>query len=412
MKYKASIMMAVILAIFSSSGLLTGCVEKSQSSIQVGSKPGGPIIFSDPHVEESVRMAIDKETGELYPSDVKDITALSIGAPRIDDWTGIEYCTNLNALMLNTAELGDLSPLAELPDLNALFCFPICNPDSITGPITSDIGHISSCTEFIFIKDISPLSVLNNLTHLYIHTEELADLIPLAELTTLETLSIMGGKIDDITPLEYLANLTVLELVGNRISDITSIASLTGLTRLYFDHNDITDITSLSELTNITELGMSNNRIQDISVLANMTGLTQLAIYNAQISDLSPLINLTSLTELLLDDNKIEDITPLSNLTKLEHLSLGRNQIRDVSPLECLTNLKWLGLHENQISDISPLVKNLGLGNENSMMVPGDMRREVEYDVVRIWANPFSVTAVNEHIPELQERGVFVAWVE
>jgi len=107
------------------------------------------------------------------------------------------------------------------------------------------------------------------------------------------------------------------------------------------------------------------------------------------------LSSLTGLTELHAGGNRLSDIRPLAALVELRVLYLWTNQIEDLAPLAGLTNLSRLSLRSNYFSDISPLLENEGLG---------------EGDFLNVKSVTLSQTSIDEHIPELQRRGVEVWW--
>ena len=103
--------------------------------------------------------------------------------------------------------------------------------------------------------------------------------------------------------------------------------------------------------------------------------------------------NMANLTILDAPNANIADLSGLETATNLTQLGLWNNSISDISPVAQLTNLTQLGLGNNSISDISPLVANTGLGQEDTVSVPG---------------NPLSDASINTYIPILQSRGVTV----
>ena len=127
----------------------------------------------------------------------------------------------------------------------------------------------------------------------------------------------------------------------------------------------------------------------------DLQALTSLHAYERNIEYLAGLLHCVSLSTLYLGLNQISDISPLANLTNLTDLDLGSNQISDISPLANLSSLIWLGLHHNQIGDISPLFDNAGLDDG---------------DEVWLGENPLSEESIDEYIPELEARGVYVAY--
>ena len=251
------------------------------------------------------------------------------------------------------------------------------------------------------------------------------DLITLSEMEALTRLDARNANISDLTGLEYATNLTYLNLSGdhvegryinsNSVSNLSPLSGLTNLTELYLDKNIISDISAVEGLTHLKSLGLGGNSITDISSVVGLTNLTRLWLWENAISDISAIAGLTHLKVLDLDRNaisdisavvgltnltfldiwgtSISDISPVAGLTNLTTLGLGENNISDISPVAGLTNLTQLWLLRNSISDISPLIANTGLGSGDKVVLNN---------------NPLSYSAINTHIPVLQNRGVTV----
>jgi Leucine-rich repeat (LRR) protein len=332
-------MMALMLIM----GLLT--MAGTPGLVQADGDP--LVIFPDPNLEAAIREAINKPTGDIYQSDLEELTEFSAEIRHIVNLTGLGHCTSLTSL---------------------------------------DLRHNR-------ISDISPLANLTSLVELYIADNQISDVSPLAGLTSLTVLNLVANQISDISPAANLTNLIELNLCNNNISDISSLASLTNLIELNLAANQIRDISPLDNLTNLTVLRLDFNWISDIYPLASLTSLAELTLLENSISDISPLASITSLTSLDLHDNQISNISPLANLISLTSLDLWGNNISDISPLVNLTSLTELSLGSNNISDIKPLVDNHGL-------------REGDY--VNLRFNPLSDTSLNTYIPQLQARGVIV----
>jgi Leucine-rich repeat (LRR) protein len=319
------------------------------------------VNFPDPGLQQAIREAIGKPTGDIYQSDLAGLTTLEAIQRGITDLTGIEWCTNLTELDLQGNRLADISKLSDLTNLTWL---------ALGG---NDIGNVSS------------LSNLDNLT----------------------LLSICGGKVSDVSPLSSLINLSTLGLDYNNVSNFSPITSLPNLEHLYLGGNHITDISSIGTLGNLTWLHLQDNSISDISILSSLTNLEQLYIYNNQISDISALAGLIGMKWLALGNNQISDVSPLSGLTNLFRVGLENNNISDISSLVGLINLDdnfgWvappfeadLDLSGNQINDIYPLVQNSGIGSG---------------DTVDLRDNPLSVMSISTYITQLEQRGAVVLW--
>jgi Leucine Rich repeats (2 copies) len=211
---------------------------------------------------------------------------------------------------------------------------------------------LSNCTELKYfqeywIRDISPLSSLVNLTSLDLQYSLIRDISPLSSLVNLTSLNLWHNSITDISPLSSLVNLTSLDLHYNgRITDISPLSSLVNLTSLDLKQNGITDISPLSSLVNLKKLDLSLSEITDISPLSSLVNLTYLNLNYNQITDISPLSSLVNLTYLNLDNNQITDISPLSSLVNLKELDLTDNQITDLSPLRSLNKLNDIWIYD------------------------------------------------------------------
>lgn len=225
------------------------------------------VTLPDPNLEAAIREAIGKPTGDIYQSDLKELTTLDAGRSNISDLAGLQYCVNLQRLYLAYNRINNLQAISGLTRL------------------------ISLSLPFNQITDLTPVSNLTNLNGLYLYGSQIADLRPLASLSKLERLDLGGNRVSDLGPVSNLKNLRLLHLYGNRISDLTGLSSLTDLRILLLHNNRITDIAPLSNLIKLGEtplswrppehegktisLDLRNNKISDISPLVKNEGLSQ-----------------------------------------------------------------------------------------------------------------------------------------
>ena len=107
--------------------------------------------------------------------------------------------------------------------------------------------------------------------------------------------------------------------------------------------------------------------------------------------------DLASIQVLSATSARISNLDGLGAAGNLRHLTLRNNAITDLGPLSGMTRLAEVDLEGNDITNIGPLVDNPGL-------VPGDK--------VILAGNPLSQTAQNAQLPTLEERGVFVGFVD
>ena len=102
------------------------------------------VHIPDSDLETVVRDAIDKPYRPIYVKDFEGLTELDASERGIVNLTGLEYCTDLESLGLESNKITDLSPLSHLTNLEWLWL---------------------SSNE---ITDLSPLSQLTNLKSLYL----------------------------------------------------------------------------------------------------------------------------------------------------------------------------------------------------------------------------------------------------
>lgn len=373
---------------------------KSEYKLHFNIKSSYVITFKNKNLEKAIRNSINKPIGDIYKSDVENITNLDASSSNIDDINGIENLTNLQILNLSQNQLTHVSVLRYLAYLRDL-----------------DLSQNK-------ISDINELRGLNNLYYLNLSNNEITDISELKYFTYLRTLLLNSNEIVDIGSIQGLISLQQLSLKNNRINSINALRGLTNLNLLYLGQNEILDysptklyydkilnkdfdlidstdenvvtfkdinlerairseinkpsgdiyksdverilslhpydegiqdISGIENLTNLQFLDLSQSKISDISELKSLTKLQTLLLSDNEISDISPLQNLTDLKRLDLDYNRISDITPLQYLSDLNELSLKNNRITNITKLKWLTNLKTLYLSQNQISDYSPV---------------------------------------------------------
>ncbi len=225
----------------------------------------------------------------------------------IEDLTGLEYATNLQALNLCLNGFDSIAPLSGLTNLRTL---------------SLRMNHVSSAA-------------------------------PLSGLTNLETLDLSRNAIGDLTPLSVMTKLTYLNLHQNRLADLSPLSGLVNLTYLNIHQNYITDLAPLSALVNLREMDIGANSISDLSPLSSLTQLSILYAWKNRLTDLDDLSGLTALTVLDVHVNQIDDISALSALANLRDVDLASNQITDVTPLLSLRSLSRLDLRSNPLPQIA-----------------------------------------------------------
>lgn len=247
------------------------------------------------------------------------------------------------------------------------------------------------------IVSLKGVEYCKNTEYMQFNLESIEDISPLKDLTELKYLTINQNNIlSDITPLEALTNIEHLDIETNNIADITPIRNLTKLKYLNIMYNEkIEDISIIANFYTLKELLLSGHDINNINAVKDLTGLTLLWASKCNLIDISSISKLNNLDYLYLCFNSINNIQYLKNMNKLRKLYLSTNEIEDISVLEFLPSIQYIELVDNRIVDILPLVKNENIN---------------EGDEVYLMNNPLSEKSINEYIPQLLGRGVFVAW--
>ena len=249
----------------------------------------------------------------------------------IGDLSPIAGFSKLNDLSLSSIDTYDLTPLAQLKNLETINI--------------NDYNYYEDNSNITY--DFSALSELPRLTVLHIEISDSSAHYTLPPMPSLEFLTLQAGNsFDTSSVFEGMPNLKSLYFYGNFVfNDLTPISRLKNLERLSIGNYRGADLSTLSALRNLTSLTLLNwghNATVDISPLTAHTNLTELYIYECTIEDLTPLAGLTKLERLYLMYCGLDDIAALKELTSLRELNIGGNAIYDFSPLVDLDNLMSL----------------------------------------------------------------------
>lgn len=147
------------------------------------------------------------------------------------------------------------------------------------------------------------------------------------------------------------------------------------------------------DLINLVYIDGNERNIEDLSGLEYCINLQGIFMSWNNISDIEAAANLRHLLEVQFMGNNLTALPDLSDWTDLQGLFLTGNDISDVSSLSNLPAIHYLYMGNNDISDLSPLVANTGLGFGDSVYFDN---------------NPLSEESLNDHIPALENRGVYV----
>jgi hypothetical protein len=223
----------------------------------------------------------------------------------MNDLTYFLADTSIKSLDLYSGTYYDLSPLAELRDLEELSI-------EANGYIT-DISPIGSLVNLkrltlfnlhnmITIGNINALSSLVNLKYLKLLYKDsyYKELLPMIRLEVL--------KLENYFPQEL---------------NVTYIAQLRSLKELEINLGspDLINIDELRNLVNLERLTIDSPINIDLSWLPHLQKLTGLELRRCTVNDISPLLELPNLVEVTMDYTEVRDITPLLESKSIKIIS-------------------------------------------------------------------------------------------
>lgn len=268
---------------------------------------GAYATFSEPLIEEAVRLQLGKAEGEpIFPEELDRVEGLYIYGDRI------------------ASSLEDFNQLRSKVD---------------SGEIEGNLGSIST------LEDIAKL---RNLRQLYIGNQDIADLSALSVLEGLECLGLFNCPVSDISVVEGMKELTQFSL--NDCPDVTDLSPLAGCAKLSelvlvnCGARDYSVLASLGDFNfihmigidtelylpylegkSVRELKLIASGLSTIAQLKGIEGLKVLILEDMDLDSLAGVGELPSLTEMTLADMRWLDLAPLTELASLQTLTLSED---------------------------------------------------------------------------------------
>jgi Leucine-rich repeat (LRR) protein len=212
----------------------------------------------------------------------------------MNDLTYFLSDTSIKSLRLYGGTFTDLSPLAELTELE-------------------ELGILGNR----YITDISPIGPLVNLKKLTLFNSGYGGSIKaLSSLVNLENLVLRHNDryYRELVPLQRLEVLNLTNAIMKEL-DVSYIAQIPSLKDLTItgggDPEGILNIERLKNLVNLERLSISSNNNLDISWITHLQKLRELEMQGCTIGDIRPLLELPNLVSVRLYRMEVKDITPL-----------------------------------------------------------------------------------------------------
>lgn len=227
--------------------------ETPEATAEPSSEP--VVVFTDDALEAKVREAMGKPEGDITIAEAEAVERFDFrvedpgnsSVPRIKDISALRCFKNLKSLDLSYHMIEDLSPLAGMKNLEALYIF-----------------------EARSVKDYSALAELTNMLDLIITADTFSD-----------------------ADMQYLAGMTNIELLwiqgGEKLTDISVVANFTKLYKLNIENSGISDISSVAGITSLVEVSLRGSQVSDVSPLKDLVNLKTLLLEGCPVTDYSPL---------------------------------------------------------------------------------------------------------------------------
>lgn len=349
-----------------------------------------PAVFMDADVEFALRDQLGMtRTEELYTNDLWAITEFIVPAQAwtLEDLSKLTHLESLTITNLPTGSLQDLAALTELRSLDLSGCRFAASELAVLAKLPkleklvlsncglSTLADLAECTSLTYldvsnntIRNLEPLTGMENLQELYLKLNAVNSLDMLASLYNLQKLDISFNSVSSLTPLAQCAKLTWLDASNNTISSVNGIANLQLLTTLSLDYNSLSDISTLGGCIQLKELSFTNNNVSSISSLASLNSLEIIDFSYNNISALPDWSQNSTLRIVQGTHNHVNSIYVLRGMTSLTYVSMDYNSLTDISALADCPNLVQVNVYGNAIADVSALTAHSIIVNYDPTM--------------------------------------------
>lgn len=257
------------------------CVAAVVGIIQLRAASG--VNFDSPLLEAAVRAELDKPEGVITREDLKRVRRLAVvGQELLEEEQELRcdihiFIDDVELQDPPRGDIADLSILAEMPDLTALYlCVQkISDLSPLEGLPLQELYLVDNN-----IRDLSPLEQLPELRVLHLVENPATDLSPLASLTRLRELNLSR-----MAPPESLAPLRDLPLEQLYVTELepqdgdwSVVSTLWALDRLWMDGASPASIEVLAECGHISDMRLWNYKAQDLESLPSMPRLRALSL--------------------------------------------------------------------------------------------------------------------------------------
>lgn len=261
-----------------------------------------PLVFTDPAMEQNIRILVDKPEGKLYAEDCDELYHMVLIDDGVADVSGAQSYDHLTAIP-GTEPVSGLADLKLLPSLEALELYT-SEPQTLLNTLAEDTSISTLDTSFMNTQSIQDLSFLDKLPDLKMFSCDLAsgaDLSPLASNGTIRDafLSISDDFSLDLSQMQELISLTLAQTVSGDPTAVISLQatqSLPNLRMLQIYTGNLDSLAFAQQTPNLEYLStlQLSQMPLDLTPLGTLQQLRYIGINNGPV-DLSPLAGCAAL---------------------------------------------------------------------------------------------------------------------
>jgi len=270
------------------------------------------LTFSDPAMEQNIRILVDKPEGKIYPADIDELYSIYIfdDGMSIDNWeAGYQGQEPLSG----TVPVDSLADLKQFPNLEQINYFAqnsdlLQTLDENKNITTLTIqNHNSTGMEQTALEDLSFLDQLPNIKQFSATISDGTDVSPVERCQSLQEL--------------YLYSLGSIRLNADGLPNLLSLSLRSN--HLGRQSGATTELVLTQEQPQLRILWLDGDIVQTFSFLEYTPKLTMLDLYasNMEQLDLKPIAGLKELRAVMLNSgyhNCTIDLSPLSDCPMLE----------------------------------------------------------------------------------------------
>ena len=307
-----------------------------------------PYTFSEPLIEEAVRIQLGIPEGDITYGQLKEVTSLHIFGKQVytDEAQFLfqgNYVFSKDAGFRESGLWEENGQIESLADLNAM---PNLTEACIYRQNITDIEELKG-TQIPYLglgynplTDLSPLKDNANIQGINLSCLPELDYDTLATLSGLSELIISGMGEEDLSPLSHLP-LRTLNISDTWFTEDATVLSFTGLEKIVLS-NLYPDL--LSYLKELPIRDLETTRVQGLTLRdLQALPLLQRLCYRTGQETLEELtgepLSFPELIELDMKGLAIESLTCLSELHALERVGIYESQIQSYEGLESLPSL-------------------------------------------------------------------------